>query len=57
MTRTMYYAWLFTIVVIFASTLFTFVRRGLSTKVIIGIILGSLGLFFLKRFKTGRNSI
>lgn len=51
MKRTVFYAWVFTLLVVLLSTLFILIRRGFQMRVALGFLIVVLGFYFLKKFK------
>lgn len=52
MSKSIYFGWLFVVILLFVSALFQFIRHGLGAKTIFGIVFAILGLIFLKYYKS-----
>ncbi len=51
MNRTIYFGWLFVIMLFFLSTIVQFIKRGPSLRVGIGLVIGLSALLLLKYLK------
>lgn len=51
MNRTIYYGWLFVVLLVFLSTIFQFVKRGASLRIALGLLIGTAGLILLRYMK------
>lgn len=52
MSKSIYYGWLFVIILLFVSALFQLVRHGIGPKTIFSLLFAIIGLIFLKYFKS-----
>lgn len=51
MNKSIYYGWFFVILLVFLSTCFQLVRQGPSLRVLLGFLIGTGALFFLRIYK------
>ncbi|MCE2962394.1 MAG: hypothetical protein ACK5UE_01345 [Chitinophagales bacterium] len=52
MSKSIYFGWLFVVILLFVSALFQFVRHGFGLKTILGLAIAIVGVFFLRYYKS-----
>jgi hypothetical protein len=52
MSKSIYFGWLFVVILLFVSALFQFVRHGLGLKAILGLVFAIVGVLFLRYYKS-----